>query len=1330
MHAFRAEPHSNFVEDVWVDDFILAERSAAAATLRSLREALLSTCEASHSSQVHLWKLALSRSSLQDASACIDLLRRQDVALSQEYIPGIAAMLSALCDVVVAWRSSLRVCVAKQHARLGKMGKASMDVSAAASGPPLRASSCSVARSKTEVCGFMLNFGYSGGMNPAGTSIATQRWWDVAMYLQALHAEWGFAVGCRRPENVIINEALPGYPYMVFGHDSIDYDAISIFCLPCLSSACLWLPQFSKSSRTCWVQLGASEVWSCLYVPPYSSDRSRERCHVIEQYFREWDEAWRHFQRIDEKEGSKTLFRGCGDLNMRDDISAMFERCLTERGLDWSTPSFAPTHVLGGILDYFWHDVGSCAFHPILHDGTICRQHHCSSVICGHVADVFDSHDLDHFPWTFHSSLEKIPGGKQSFGAKFVKDPDAWSAAVLVHGEEAFQFVSFDLNTAMQMKSLFPSVSVPTCRRILSSCAIMWEVVMTLIGYCSGLVTVKPLQRTPRVPREVKEAFQFFIHAAKACSKQLNPPESCAALSSARAEYRAAVRKHRWDVLQFRACRYIELCSKKTSDADAFLAKCLRKNKPGLPDVMLDDLGNRLEFCEVANGAAMYIQALQEISHCADLAHRSTVENQRLETRARMRSLIDRSPKVDGFDADIMQEALSNLDVSAECRGLPYAALVAKSPSHLEWICLMHKLAFSLGISCGLWTKQDLYHSLKPGRAPQLFGSYRVIGLNSAHGRLQEELIYAQQAGLWSGTGAFQEGKSQCLIVVAADLCIAALRFAQRLPFGICFCDRKEAFDTQWRASMMVRLADCVSEPRWWCIADDLLDTTFMSVVQGRHRSTWFSSNTGVVEGRKLSPVEFCIGQAVLEEYALVQLWGLGLDPPAEAVAAYHMHKDGSSGLYDVPLISSLLGMAQSSSLSWSEVMRVAPHDTIRLALLDAASSVRRHVRSFVDDTRVPVASHGHAVAAFKTLEEVASLEQYLYKPGKNHIVACGFQHRAPIPLQGSTVEYTEEATQLGCSVNMQFDGSAHLQFILSRGPGKMFQLMGELVSLGLPFAAVRASLMNRVLPSAAFGIELVVHVPGFEKKLNSLQAFWLRKALGCGQIPRVVLMREFGALDRLSAMAWIRAIALRYRVLADPRYDQEKTIMSLAAAEPSSWAAHVDSHIQFLSVPPLPVDLLSTELQPAQRKAKLHHFVQSVVQPTIRAWERTDWHLAKRNEQHWVQFSFSDWTIADMDHFQFPIPAAQAWVQLKLHGFFFDGSPVPSSPCGLCKKEALECVEHLFFDCLVARKLIGPLLDKSDEVTKFHVGANLPDLSSVGEWVYAAWNLWRQRRS
>jgi len=100
--------------------------------------------------------------------------------------------------------------------------------------------------------------------------------------------------------------------------------------------------------------------------------------------------------------------------------------------------------------------------------------------------------------------------------------------------------------------------------------------------------------------------------------------------------------------------------------------------------------------------------------------------------------------------------------------------------------------------------------------------------------------------------------------------------------------------------------------------------------------------------------------------------------------------------------------MVCDARMSWPQAMRSAPNDSVRLLLLDMASSVRRGLRSFVDDTRVPVASLGHATAAIQVLSEAASTDQYVYKAGKNCILAHAFPKMKPLMLQGSSVEFVD----------------------------------------------------------------------------------------------------------------------------------------------------------------------------------------------------------------------------------------------------------------------------------------------------------------------------------
>ena len=169
---------------------------------------------------------------------------------------------------------------------------------------------------------------------------------------------------------------------------------------------------------------------------------------------------------------------------------------------------------------------------------------------------------------------------------------------------------------------------------------------------------------------------------------------------------------------------------------------------------------------------------------------------------------------------------------------------------------------------------------------------------------------------------AFQEGRSQCLAVLAADFCVAALRATRDVPFGMCYCDCKEAFDTQWRPSMQQKVVSCV-EPRFWCLADELLHTTSMNVVCHGRRSRWFKTGTGVVEARRLSPLQFCLGQQRLESEAMASLTGVGVNPPLHALVAFHKHKASTPlGSYDLDEVHMLFNAVQASLMTWDDAMQ------------------------------------------------------------------------------------------------------------------------------------------------------------------------------------------------------------------------------------------------------------------------------------------------------------------------------------------------------------------------------------------------------------------------
>ena len=588
-------------------------------------------------------------------------------------------------------------------------------------------------------------------------------------------------------------------------------------------------------------------------------------------------------------------------------------------------------------------------------------------------------------------------------------------------------------------------------------------------------------------------------------------------------------------------------------------------------DCVTSELGEVYHGPDVVAGASQYIQQFQQIPAYANINGRIEAEDRLNELRGRMREIVRADfRKPSQLTWDHMQRAFRQIDSSAACRRLPYAALLSECHSNVCFVFEMQGLAYKLGMTAKSWSMQDLYHARKPGRNPQHFGSYRVLGLNPCQGRLQEELWCQLEPDMWLHTGHIQEGRCEALVMVAADLAVASARQSLHLPYGTIFTDRKEAFDSQWRVPILVKLAEHVSEARVWCIADDLLRTTSMSVVRPGMRSRRFTMSVGTVEGRKLSPLQFCLAQANPGKTAQTCLWGVGINQPMEAVTAFHEHQDGSTdGTYDIAVAGCVLDMIHDGTLSWDQAMRSASSDAERLALLDGASTISRALRSFVDDTRVAVASWGQAAVAVDLLERVASEDQYVYTQGKNKVVVNSSAKRRPLQLHGSQVEFADQHVQLGVVLDTRYDGRSHLHHILSRGSSKMYLLMLELSMLGLPMHALLLSVRARLLPSVAFGVELVVHILCSEKQLNSMQASWMKKITGCALVPRAVLLWELGFHDRLSAIAWARAIMLRRRSATDPRYGHENSILSYAEVEPSSWPAAVQAKESCLAIPP-----------------------------------------------------------------------------------------------------------------------------------------------------------------
>ena len=1270
-----------------------AETEAAAALLTPLRVQL------SHAGfpASPLLQLAHAQAVRCDAQCLIETSTAVLGSALRGVLPDSAAAGRAVRELLMDVQCQM---VQTQRASQSTAPPTRMVVSAPLSGPPMLIThtdrSTSIPDSTLGTAGGMLNFGLSGGMNPTGTRLAKQRWLDAGITMQCLGAAFWFAIGCRRPPGVDMATALPSFPYSVEGPASTKYDAVALMLLPELVGTVVWLPQRSRSTRTCWADLGHAEFWVGVYIPPLPGATEPERAAIVNTLFEEWDEQVRYCRHLKTSGTVAPRIKGCGDLNPSPPLLSLFRRHLHRRHLRWASCTRSPTHLAGGVLDFIWEDAGDQQCGPVLHDGQACRLRGCTHPGCGRLPEYTGSKDLDHHPWTFTALCARgSDPGMQLLRSRFVGDVAAWTHAF---GASATLLgaLAQDAADARSRPQIWVDTDMAQRRIAVDALEWIWTAVSTLTAWSAGLTITRsalpqdPTNANPHAGSRTAASVSVEFLAARPPAR-LQQSERLH-----RTEIRAVIRRDNNLVVR----RYLTLLREDSKKAERFLGSILRQPTLGLPHHMVDSDGHLLTGGAVLQGAADYVVAWSCPPSDACLATRAarTAElcTTRIEVAAELAAQVRAGQAV--VTMETLEEAMRGIRKSACCKGVPYAALCADLPESKQFHLHHQGLALDLGLCARAWVQQDVYHAAKPGRNRTGYEAYRILGLNAPGGRLQEEL-WLQLVGvdLWEHVGLAQDAGKDALVVSLADMESAALRAAQDLPFGIVWADRKEAFDTAWRVEILLRLRDqCGIRGRFFSVADQLLSRTSMSITTPFGRSQGVSPGVGTVQGRKLSPANFCIGQAVLEEALSRSVVPVGLNPPQCAVAAYIAARDGSMDApYDLEKAEDLWGLIQAGCLAWAEAMVVAGTDTTRLLLLDIASTITRGARSYVDDTRAPVSSHGHAEAVVRTLADVASKQQYSYKASKMAVTAADFKRTAPIPLQGAGVEYKDHYVALGIADPIRPMGAGHLALIAGRAPYMFLSHMASLREAGLPLSAVLKSIQVRLIPAVFHGLELVMHHTAAPKILNSIQATWLKALLGLdSSVPRIILMRELGIQERLSSIGWCRALALRSRILADPKFASERSIVHLAEAEPDTWSAATADLASVIALPPLQHLHDGTS---AARKQRQRTFTRQVIAPAVQRWEHRSWRSQPKHDRYLAEHPATRWYPTNLQDEDLDQADLCAWAQLKLQGHWSPEEQVGPGPrpvCGLCKSDTPETRTHLFHACRAARAAFSSLLD------------------------------------
>ena len=310
-----------------------------------------------------------------------------------------------------------------------------------------------------------------------------------------------------------------------------------------------------------------------------------------------------------------------------------------------------------------------------------------------------------------------------------------------------------------------------------------------------------------------------------------------------------------------------------------------------------------------------------------------------------------------------------------------------------------------------------------------------ALALNCAEASLQEELWLRVGDDFWQAVGDHQDAKKDIMAIMAADMEVTAIREAAELPCGTAWADRLEAFDRVWREDMLVELHDEAGVTgRRLAIAAAALSNTKLSVVKRGLRSRVVQPTSGLVEGRRHSPLQFCISANPIQRAFERGYIGIGLNPPAEAVAEFLRAQDGTADArYDLTTATKLLQLQRTGQATWEEVMARAHNDTTRLVILDLASSLRAGQRMFVDDVRCRIAGHGHATHVMGIMDAVSRDLRFRYRTGcgKTEITAAGFDSASPIAIRDGLVEYVDRHTGLGIADTDRPLGAGHLGKIM-----------------------------------------------------------------------------------------------------------------------------------------------------------------------------------------------------------------------------------------------------------------------------------------------------------
>ena len=193
-------------------------------------------------------------------------------------------------------------------------------------------------------------------------------------------------------------------------------------------------------------------------------------------------------------------------------------------------------------------------------------------------------------------------------------------------------------------------------------------------------------------------------------------------------------------------------------------------------------------------------------------------------------------------------------------------AMISHLPQESKkfFVCVINEFWCS-GTSYKLWKNSLIVPFLKPGKDPSLPKSYRPIALTSCVFKIYERMVNVRLVWLLESKSLLSErqfGFRKNRSTLDPLLCLSREiqnAFSVRNQTIAVFFDLEKAYDTTWRAGILLQLVEWRIGGNMFNFAKDFLSDRYLKVRIGSSFSSEYLQEEGIPQGSVLSPTFFNI---------------------------------------------------------------------------------------------------------------------------------------------------------------------------------------------------------------------------------------------------------------------------------------------------------------------------------------------------------------------------------------------------------------------------------------------------------------------------------------